>query len=156
MNLGKMARVAVLVATLCVGIGAWLFLAERREVALRGRAAEVADWRKVDVWALRWSSEELVGRSPSMSWTVEYEYVVDGASYRGHHICVDVTALRVSYGTYPIDMTVRLNEMKSVWYDPRNPSRSAAFKRTGADLGPELRRAYVELTAQAKEHGRWP
>lgn len=155
MSLGKEARLVIVAAALCAG-GVWWFSTEKREAPLTSETAVMADWKVVDVQSLKWSSEKLRGRVPSMTWTVEYEYVVEGTLHKGHHINARLTALRVGYGDYPIDMTVRLNEIQSVWYDPNAPSRSAVFKSAGTDIGSELRDTYAELTVRAKQEGRWP
>jgi len=148
--------ILAVVAVFCVGGSVWWRSAETNEVPLATESAQITGWQKVDVQSLRWNGEKLWGRVSGMRWTVEYEYVIDGTLYKAHHINARLTALRVGYGDYPIDMTVRLNEIKSVWYDPKNPSRSAVFKSTGTDIGSELREAYAELTVRAKQEGRWP
>jgi len=156
MNLGRHWRLISIVVVLGVGGGVWWSSAERGGFPLATESADIDGWQRVNVKSLKWSGEKLWGRVSGMKWSVEYEYLVDGTLYRSHNINARLTTIRVGYGDYPIDMTVRLNEIRSVWYDPKVPSRSAVFKSTDPDIGAELREAYAELTVRAKQEGRWP
>ncbi len=156
MSLSKHWRFILAVVVLCVGGGVWWSSAEREKAPLAIESSDTAGWQRIDVQSLKWSGEKLWGRVSGMRWMVDYEYIVDGTSYRGNNINARLTAIRVGYGDYSIDMTVRLNEIKSVWYDPKAPSRSAVFKSVDTDISSELREAYAELTARAKREGRWP
>ena len=113
-------------------------------------------WEKVRANSIEWTVNGSGGRSPSMNWTVEYTYIVDGKTFKGININARTTSIKVGYGTYPIDMIARLNEIEWIWYDPQAPERSGVFKGRSHDVSLDLREAYVKLTAQAKAEGRWP
>ncbi len=156
MNLGRHWRLMLALVSLGVGGGVWWYSVERSETPLATESADLESWRRVGVQSMKWSSEELWSRRGGMKWSVEYEYHVDGTTYRGHNINARLTAIRVRYGEYPIGMFSLLHQIKSVWYDPKTPSRSAVFKSTGTDITSEMREAYVELMVQAIREGKWP
>lgn len=156
MSLRKEARLILVAVAICGCGGLWWHYSEKGKTQPAATMVDLSGWKSAQVETLKWTTEKRFGRIPNKKWTVDYEYVVDGIRYQGRHVTPSLDALVVGHGDYPIDMIVRLNEIRSVWYDPKAPSRSAVFKSTDTDIGSELREAYAELTVRAKQEGRWP
>lgn len=156
MNSGKWVHVWLVLIVLIIGAGvAWIWVNHSQSQRVSS-SVDAADWVATHTESLGWTSEKIGGRIPSLRWSVQYEYLVDGIRYRGSHIVPGRDVLHVGYGEYPIDMMGRFREIRSVWYDPAAPARSALFRTTADRIDSDLRATYIELTIRAKSEGRWP
>lgn len=117
----------LLIAIVAIPILIEIFYEKHYQNAANSSNIDTTEWRVIDVLNIEWSDKlNIPAKLPTTTWSVRYEYVVDGIHYFGNNIDTDKTSF-TSRSNYSANFFMILHSIKKIWYNPEDPKQSAVF-----------------------------